>query len=324
MYLAIVLTSLVSIADGRWLQNAVGRLRRSAESASSRIDQLKMLEMLLFALSPRVAFWHSNSDQLKMLEMLLFAWTPRVAFRPSSINSLLTITSIEGGRWSNSQMVAGSCFRSPCDGDMPWSENDFMIYGLRTDPLFPGAEDHPQGDQANMYCVLVDGTNITGRRVLEIGSRRGGGARLLHKYHKPACYVGLDPDGPRVAIANKHFSREDSSSSLVFLQGQPCRIPFPDNSFDVVINVEGSHNYGPFRDFLEEVRRVLVPGGKFLIEDFRDCDEEIEEMQEEIEDVFGTSTEAIDITENIVTDMNYIRWRIEKCSALEKNVRLFG
>jgi len=192
-----------------------------------------------------------------------------------------------------------------------------MNYGMYTDPIHPGAVDHPQAHMANMYCQVVEGTNITGRRVLEVGSGRGGGARVLQKYHQPAIYVGLDLVSSQVATSNERLARF-GPSSLVFVQGNACDLPFPDNSFDVVINVESSHNYEPFKRFAEEVHRVLVPNGDFLLEDFRGSDEELTQMQQDLTDVFGEGYQVEDISSNVQTslDMNqeYIQQRIEKCS----------
>ncbi len=60
---------------------------------------------------------------------------------------------------------------------------------------------------------------------------------------------------------------------LDFVQGDAENLPFPDESFDVVLNVEASHAYPHFDRFLSEVQRVLRPGGHFLSTDFRDRDE---------------------------------------------------
>jgi SAM-dependent methyltransferase len=53
-------------------------------------------------------------------------------------------------------------------------------------------------------------------------------------------------------------------------------LPFADNSFDAVINVEASHCYPNFAQFLAEVARVLRPGGHFLYADFRFADRRTE------------------------------------------------
>ena len=46
-------------------------------------------------------------------------------------------------------------------------------------------------------------------------------------------------------------------------------MPFEDNSFDVVLNVESSHCYGNIEKFLFEVARTLKDSGYFLWTDFR-------------------------------------------------------
>ena len=41
-------------------------------------------------------------------------------------------------------------------------------------------------------------------------------------------------------------------------------------SVDMVINVESSHCYGNFKEFVRQVDRILKPGGSFIFTDFRD------------------------------------------------------
>jgi ubiquinone/menaquinone biosynthesis C-methylase UbiE len=59
---------------------------------------------------------------------------------------------------------------------------------------------------------------------------------------------------------------------LVFVQGDAENLPYEENTFDAVINVEASHCYPSFPRFLAEVARVLRPGGHFLYADFRFAD----------------------------------------------------
>lgn len=56
---------------------------------------------------------------------------------------------------------------------------------------------------------------------------------------------------------------------LDFVCGNAEDLPFPENSFDAVINIESSHCYPRFARFLGEVNRVLRPGGDFLYADVR-------------------------------------------------------
>ena len=56
---------------------------------------------------------------------------------------------------------------------------------------------------------------------------------------------------------------------MKFVCGDAENLPFDDNTFDAVINVESSHCYGDMVAFLQEVKRVLKSGGKFSWTDFR-------------------------------------------------------
>ena len=55
----------------------------------------------------------------------------------------------------------------------------------------------------------------------------------------------------------------------IFIEGSAEDLPFPDESFDAVINIESSHTYPNFSRFLAEVARALRPGGHFLYTDVR-------------------------------------------------------
>lgn len=101
--------------------------------------------------------------------------------------------------------------------------------------------------------------------MLEVGSGRGGGAKYAYEYLKPNKVTGLDIAHNAVQLANKNFASE----GLQFVQGNAETLPFDDESFDVIFNVESCHAYGSVPAFLNEVKRVLRPGGYFLCTDMR-------------------------------------------------------
>jgi ubiquinone/menaquinone biosynthesis C-methylase UbiE len=85
--------------------------------------------------------------------------------------------------------------------------------------------------------------------------------RNLH----PASCTGLD-----LNPANIDRCRERHRlPGLEFVQGDAQDLPFPDDSFDALVNIEASHQYSDFPRFLAEVARVLRPGGHFLYADSR-------------------------------------------------------
>lgn len=57
------------------------------------------------------------------------------------------------------------------------------------------------------------------------------------------------------------------------MQGDAQNLPWPEASFDAVLNVEASHCYPDFPAFLAEAARVLRPGGHLLYADFRFSDQ---------------------------------------------------
>lgn len=116
-----------------------------------------------------------------------------------------------------------------------------------------------------LYNHLAAEIELANKQILEVGSGRGGGASMIRKYHQPEKMVGLDFSGVAVNLCNKNLSTD----GLVFVEGDAENIPFSSESFDVVINVESSHCYSSMKSFLNEVIKVLRPGGHFLFTDFR-------------------------------------------------------
>jgi len=147
----------------------------------------------------------------------------------------------------------------------------FMNYGFAedTDNISLEAKDEPNRFPIQLYHQLVRAHDLQNKDILEIGCGRGGGLAFLTKLLQPLSATGIDLDPTAVEFCNKHWSKP----GLSFIQGNAQQIPLPDNSFDVIINVESSHRYENLNLFLNEVRRLLRPEGVFLITDFRGHDQ---------------------------------------------------
>jgi SAM-dependent methyltransferase len=147
----------------------------------------------------------------------------------------------------------------------------FLNYAFETDPpqnipLSP--EDEPDRACIQLYHHVGSQVNFQKKNVLEVSCGHGGGASYLTRAFQPAHYTGLDLNPKGIAFCkNRHLQ-----PGLNFVQGDAGNLPFPDQSFDTVINVEASHCYPDFPRFLAEVARVLKPGGYFLYADFRFTD----------------------------------------------------
>jgi ubiquinone/menaquinone biosynthesis C-methylase UbiE len=144
----------------------------------------------------------------------------------------------------------------------------FLNYGYEDDP--PMAIPLSESDEVNRYFIqlyhrTVACTDLTDKRVLEVSCGHGGGASYIARYLHPSSYVGLDLNPKGIEFCR----RTHKLPGLEFVRGDAVKLPFPDESFDAVVNVEASHGYASFAAFLGEVTRVLRPGGDFLYADLR-------------------------------------------------------
>jgi len=119
-----------------------------------------------------------------------------------------------------------------------------------------------------LYHHVAAQVPLRGKEVLEVSCGHGGGAAYVARTFEPRIYTALDLNPVAIGFCREHH-RQDG---LTFRQGDAEHLPFADNTFDAVINVEASHCYPDFRRFLTEVARVLKPGGHFLYADFRFAD----------------------------------------------------
>lgn len=100
--------------------------------------------------------------------------------------------------------------------------------------------------------------------ILDIGC--GGGATLkrLLKRSKGAKVYGLDISEESVAKAKK-VCGQLLDKQVFICQGSAECLPYEDNKFDLVTAVETIYFWPNMQKCLSEVKRVLKPGGKFVI-----------------------------------------------------------
>lgn len=160
-------------------------------------------------------------------------------------------------------------------------------------PLDPADEADRYGLQ--LYDHVASGAVLWGKDVLEVGCGRGGGASFVFQQHRPRSLTGLDFSTAAIRFCQRRYP----APGLRFVPGDAEALPFPDQSFDAVINVESSHCYPSFERFLAEVRRVLRPGGRLLYADFRPR-EQLAAWREQIEGGGFVITNEREITPNVV------------------------
>lgn len=76
--------------------------------------------------------------------------------------------------------------------------------------------------------------------------------------------IGLDFSNNMLSIAEKKQETYKGQASLEFIQGNAMELPFEDNSFDYVTIGFGLRNVPDYMTVLQEMHRVVKPGGKVV------------------------------------------------------------
>jgi ubiquinone/menaquinone biosynthesis C-methylase UbiE len=175
---------------------------------------------------------------------------------------------------------------------------NFMNYGyegLNGDKAIKLEKD----DEKNRYCIqlydhVVNRVNLENKKVLEVGSGRGGGAHFISRYHKTQKYTGLDISSSVINFCNKFYN----VPGLSFVQGVAEKIPFEEGSYDAVVNVESARCYRDIEVFFKGVYKVLDAKGHFLFADMIEKDE-VEDIRKKLQNCgFKIVTES-EITKNV-------------------------
>ena len=135
-------------------------------------------------------------------------------------------------------------------------------------------DDTESADQVNgavggyglkLYERVAGAIDLRDLDALEVGCGRGGGTAFVYERFAPRSLTGLDLARKAIDRCRRQYARP----GLRFVAGDAEHLPFEDGSYDAVLSVESSHCYADIPRFLAEVRRVLRPGGRFLIADPR-------------------------------------------------------
>lgn len=181
-------------------------------------------------------------------------------------------------------------------------KNIFLNYGYHDDndlPLNP--PDEPNRLFIQLYNHAVQAIDLKDKDIAEIGCGQGAGGSFLRQYKKPRSYIGVDLSEKAIAFCQRH----NQFSNVQWLQGCADNLPIPNQSVDIVVNIESSHFYPSMKQFINEVQRILRPQGYMAFADLRHCSQ-----VDELDQCFAASELRVlqrsDITSQVLASLTQL------------------
>ncbi|MGP0030000.1 MAG: class I SAM-dependent methyltransferase [Acidimicrobiales bacterium] len=120
-----------------------------------------------------------------------------------------------------------------------------------------GFTDGADPEYEEQILPLVEHHLRGARRVLDVGCGEGQVAR--HIARLGAEVVGLDPTPSQIRSAHQR------GGSACFVRARAEQLPCLDATFDAIVLCLALEHVDPFEPAIEEIARVLVPGGRFYL-----------------------------------------------------------
>jgi ubiquinone/menaquinone biosynthesis C-methylase UbiE len=122
--------------------------------------------------------------------------------------------------------------------------------------------------QARVVDWMKSGGELgSGGRVVDIGCGRGSSSVLVAQTFQARLVAALDLDPKQLRAARKYLFRQ-ARSPVHLVQSGTLNLPLADQSMDAAFSFGMLHHVIQWRKALDEIHRVLVPGGLFFFEEY--------------------------------------------------------
>ncbi len=194
----------------------------------------------------------------------------------------------------------------------------FMNYGYYDTNLDLKLDPDDENDRfcIQLYNHIVRNINLDSKKVLEIGCGRGGGVYYYAKYFKIKEIMGIDVTRPAINFCRNKYHFDNAE----FEVGNAEDLPFLDESYDIIINLESSGNYLHIKNFFSEVHRLLKPGGYFAYADLRKKNE-LSTWEDDLKYLNLIQVEKEDITNNVTESLD--KDSLRKKNMVDSHVPVF-
>jgi len=137
-------------------------------------------------------------------------------------------------------------------------------YGIGSKDFFKEAMKYRYEIYAPWLKHLIDGLDVSGKKILEIGC--GMGMDLLQFAKKGAKVVGVDLVPRHIKLANRLFEIEKiNSEDYEIFQADAEDLPLTDRTFDLVYSFGVLHHTPNIERAIDEIWRILKLDGRIII-----------------------------------------------------------
>jgi ubiquinone/menaquinone biosynthesis C-methylase UbiE len=131
---------------------------------------------------------------------------------------------------------------------------------------------------------IVEGLDLTGKHILDIGVGLAGPSCYLVKEHGAAHVIGIDVEDLVLKRAKQITEAQNLQDRITLKKVNPGPLPFADETFDIVFSKDAIIHIPDTQELFIEIFRVLKPGGWLATSDWY-CDEKpfTDEMKDWVE-----------------------------------------
>lgn len=128
--------------------------------------------------------------------------------------------------------------------------------------------DPPREDPERSVLALAERAGIAdGDRILDAGCGIGGPAVIIARRFPNLRVDGVTNSATQARIARSEIASEDLSDRVVIHVADYESLPFPDETFDVVLFFESTGYATDVERLYREAARVLLPAGRLYVKD---------------------------------------------------------
>ena len=124
-------------------------------------------------------------------------------------------------------------------------------------------------DFGEEYVKKLSARGFDQGRIIDVGCGSGATALVLAERFLSSEILGIDLSDPLLQLARETAAKTAFGDRIKFEKADVQEIPYEDDSFDVVINTNMVHLVEHPVRMLDEIERILAPGGHLFIADLR-------------------------------------------------------